>query len=288
MMITHGHRVVSGLLVILIGLVVWNGGHAFDFSRLDIGKIGNIVSKGVEAVKEIDQPQEIEIGSGVAARLLGAAPLVNNPAVQLYVNDVGLWLAMQTERADLPWRFGVIDTPAINAFAAPGGYVFITRGLFESLRDEAELAGVLAHEIGHVLKRHHLNAIQKSARIGITADVASEVAKQKGHNIDAFVNTGVELYTWGLDVDDQFDADHLGVVIAARGGYHPGGLSGVLMTLDNMNPEDDTFALMFKTHPSASGRLGRLKEMMGERLQAFEDLPRLPERLAKMQAELER
>ncbi len=260
--------------------------HAFDFSSIDLNKLGDIVSKSADAVGDIDEQKEIEIGAGVAARLLGAVPLVHNPAVQYYINDIGLWLAMQTERAELPWRFAIIDSDTINAFAAPGGFVFLTRGLFESLRDEAELAGVLAHEIGHVLKYHHLNAIQKTAQLGIAADVASMAVNQKGYNLDAFVNTGVELYAKGLDKDDEFEADEVGVVIATRGGYQPEGLLGVLMTLENLNPEDDSFALMFKTHPPASERLAKLQAMIGEKLENFQQAPRIEQRLAKMQQQL--
>ena len=117
-----------------------------------------------KAVQEIDEPEEIAIGKDVASRLLGAAPLVADPALQRYVNSVGRWLAAQTERADLPWQFGVLETPHLNAFAVPGGTIFITRGLLAQMRNEAELAGVLGHEIVHVLRKHHLKAIQKGAQ----------------------------------------------------------------------------------------------------------------------------
>jgi len=273
----------AGILLLACALPA----NAFDFSRLDFNKIGDVISKTSDAIKEVDEPREIEIGAGVASALLGAVSLVNYPDLQHYINDVGMWLAMQTERKHLPWRFGVVDSDAINAFAAPGGYVFITRGLFESLRDEAELAGVLAHEITHVLEKHHLNAIQKGARMGIAADVASIAADQKGHDIDALVNSGMELYARGLDKVDEFAADKAGVVIAARGGYHPHGLLGVLQTLDNMNPEDGSLALMFKTHPPASDRLEKLQAAMADKLDSYQEQPTLATRLADMQSSME-
>ena len=132
----------------------------FRLPNIDINKMVDTVKNVGKAVKEIDEPEEISIGKDVASRLLGAAPLVANPGLQRYVNQVGRWLAVQTERPDLPWQFGVLDSPNVNAFAVPGGTIFITRGLLERMRSEAELAGVLGHEIVHVLRKHHLKAFQ--------------------------------------------------------------------------------------------------------------------------------
>lgn len=282
MKLSSFYRTIPLILMLSLALLTGRAG-AFDFSRIDLNKIGDMVSKSTEAFGDIEEAEEIEIGTGVAARLLGAAPLLRNHDIQYYVNDVGMWLALRTDRASLPWHFGVIDSDAINAFATPGGYVFITRGLFESLRDEAELAGVLGHEISHVTRRHHLAAIQKNARLAIAKDVASMVAEREGYRVDMFINTGVELYTRGLDKDDEFDADRHGKLLAVRGGYHPDGLHGMLMTLANMHPLDNALALMFKTHPPALERLKRLEETEVEMFQEWETLPRLPERFARMQ-----
>src|SRR5690606_26282584 len=139
---------------------------------LNLEKLGNIISKSQD-LKPVETQSEVDIGKGVAANLLGAAPLVKDEKLQAYVNRLGWWLVQHTERTDLVWHFGVLDTDSLNAFAAPGGYVFITRGLLLNMRNEAELAGVLAHEIAHVLQRHHLAAIQKNAQTGIVADLAS-------------------------------------------------------------------------------------------------------------------
>ena len=89
-----------------------------------------------QAAGEIDEKEEIELGGDVAARLLGAAPLVPNAALQTYVNRVGRWLASQTERPNLPWQFGVLDAPQVNAFATPGGHIFVTRGLLARMKNE--------------------------------------------------------------------------------------------------------------------------------------------------------
>ena len=90
--------------------------------------------------------------------------------MQQYVNRVGRWVALQSDRPDLKWTFGVIQTDDINAFAAPGGYVFVTRGLYAKLKDETELAGVLGHEIAHVQQKHHLKVVQKSQLMDLAAN----------------------------------------------------------------------------------------------------------------------
>jgi predicted Zn-dependent protease len=201
--------------------------------------------------------------------------------VQRYVNNVGRWLASQTERPDLPWRFGVLEAPQLNAFATPGGHVFITRGLLERMRSEAELAGVLAHEIAHVLRKHHLKAIQKGAQMELAGAAVSTLARQDRNTAsrEKLLAAGSELFSRGLDKSDELDADRLGVVIAARGGYDAYGLPSVLQTLQAMNPEDSGLALMFKTHPTPAERLAALEKMQST-LDAYARQPQLADRFA--------
>jgi len=144
----------------------------FNLRDLNVNRLVDTVKNVGKATREASQDEEIALGGDVAARLVGAAPLVADARVQRYVNHVGRWLASQTERADLPWKFGVLEAPQINAFAVPGGTIFITRGLLEKMGSEAELAGVLGHEIAHVLRKHHLKAIQKGALASLSGDVA--------------------------------------------------------------------------------------------------------------------
>jgi predicted Zn-dependent protease len=234
-----------------------------------------------KATQEVGEKEEIEIGQDMASQLLGAAPLMANDGVQRYVNNVGRWLASQTERPDLPWRFGVLEAPQLNAFATPGGHIFITRGLLECMKSEAELAGVLAHEISHVLKKHHLKAIQKGAQMELAGAAVSLLARQDRStpNREKLLAAGSELFSRGLDKSDELEADRLGVVIAARGGYDAYGLPSVLQTLQAMNPEDSGVALMFKTHPAPAERLAAL-ERMQPTLDAYANQPQLAERFA--------
>ena len=251
--------------------------------NLNINRLVESVKNVGKATQDIDEKQEIEIGQDMAARLLGAAPLVGNPRLQRYVNDVGRWLASQTERPDLPWRFGVLDAPQLNAFAVPGGTIFLTRGLVASMKSEAELAGVLAHEIAHVVKKHHLKAIQKNAQAALAGDALTlALNRSSSENRDKLISFGTEMYSRGLDKSDELDADRLGVVLAARGGYDAYGLPAVLQTLQAMNPEDSSLALMFKTHPAPGERLDALGEKMQPTLDAHAGQPQLAERFRQM------
>ena len=263
--------------LLCLALLAPVGAHAqFNLNRL-IDAAKNLG----QASTEIDEKQEIEIGRDIAATLLGAAPLVPDEVTQRYVNHVGRWLASQTERPDLPWQFGVLDAPQVNAFAAPGGFVFITRGLLARMRSEAELAGVLAHEIAHVLKKHHLNAIQKNARAGLAAEALSLALRDRNSAVrDRLVAFGTEMYARGLDKGDELEADRLGIVIAARAGYDAYGLPSVLQMLQAMNPEDSGLALMFKTHPSPAERLGSIEQGMQPLLDAYGGQPQLAERFS--------
>ena len=255
---------------ILVLMLLLTTLHAYALD-LNLNKLVDMVGK-TKNLKAVDESSESDIGAGVAANLLGAAPLVKDEALQTYINQLGWWLVQQqTERSDLTWRFGVLDTDSLNAFAAPGGYVFITRGLLLNMRNEAELAGVLAHEISHVLKRHHLNAIQKGAKTGLVADLASmAVSNSKYGSLgEKAIGAGTELYARGLDKEDEFEADRMGVVLAARAGYDPYGLPAVLQTLDAMNAKDSGLALMFKTHPAPQKRLELLDVVMSGKMEQY-------------------
>jgi len=234
------------------------------------------------ATREINEPEEIAIGNDLAARLLGAAPLAADPRLQRYVNLVGRWVAAQTSRPGLPWRFGVLEAPQLNAFAVPGGTIFVTRGLVERMKSEAELAGVLAHEIVHVQQKHHLKAIQKGAQTALAGDALAFALKdaRSGEARDKLLALGTELYSRGLDKSDEFEADRLGVVLAARAGYDSYGLPAVLQTLQAMNAQDSSLALMFKTHPAPGERLGALGEKMQPTLDRYSSQPQLAERFS--------
>jgi beta-barrel assembly-enhancing protease len=277
-------------LVAFIALCAFSSGARaqfnFDFNKLidtakNLGKAGQQV---LSANRDIGEEEEADIGKDYASLLVGAAPLVRNDEVQRYVNRVGRWVSLHSERPNLNWQFGVLDSDNINAFSTPGGYVFVTRGLLVRMKSEAELAGVLAHEVSHVVKKHHLNAMRKSTTAQAGTDLFSDLAAQQGQRYQAAKNRLVggmkEVMLRGLDRDDELEADRMGVVLASRSGYDPYGLPAVLQTLQRMNPQDSELALMFATHPDPGTRLDALERVTGVRLDSFATQPQAAERFA--------
>ena len=212
------------------------------------------------------QEEEARIGQQISGNLLGAAPLVRDEGLQRYVNRVGRWVALQSERPDLPWRFGVIESDDLNAFAAPGGYVFLTKGLYRKLRNEAELAGVLGHEIGHVIRKHHLKLLQKSQAIAALGSFFGSKLKNENEIVQNLIGNGAEIVARGLDKDAEYEADRIGLVLGARAGYDAYALPAVLAEIGHVAKSDKSVSLLFKTHPLPEDRLGQLSEAVGERL----------------------
>ncbi len=201
--------------------------------------------------------------------------------LQQYVNRVGRWLASQSERPEIAWHFGVIESNDINAFAAPGGYVLVTRGLYRQLRSEAELAGVLAHEIGHVIRKHHLKLLQQGRLVELGGKALS---KQAGgdERVQKLIGSGAEIFARALDKDAEFEADRIAVVLAARAGYDPFGLPRVLQDIGHTARDEGGVALLFKTHPHPDDRLARLGEAVGDRLDGVPGLT-LDQRLHRLE-----
>lgn len=262
---------------------------AFDLGELkgkvDAAKasIPPVNPKLAEAVKEIKGPsesEEIAIGRQIAGNLLGAAPLVKDDKLQKYVNRIGRWVATQSERPDLPWHFGVIQSEDVNAFAAPGGYIFITLGLYRTFQSEADLAGVLGHEVGHVIRQHHLKILQQSKLVDAGSKALSK-SVGGNDNVQQLIGSGAEIVARGLDKDAEFEADRIGVVLATRAGYDAYGLPSVLQLIGHAAKDDDRVALLFKTHPLPEDRLNKLGSAMGDRFDRVKGLT-LEKRLVRV------
>jgi predicted Zn-dependent protease len=238
----------------------------FNFKLPSVGNMDtNKLLNNAKNLQDIDQPREIEIGQQFAAVLLGARPLYADQRAQRYINDLGRYLASQSERPDLPWTFAVIDDPSFNAFSTPGGYVFVTSGLLQQLHNESELAGVLGHEIGHIIHKHYLKAVKVQARAAMVADNIHTNSQLSA----TLLNLAKQAFTKGLDRDDEFDADAVGVVIAARGGFDPFGLPSALQILEQHTAQGNGFSLAFQTHPEPSARIERLEALIQNRFDNF-------------------
>ncbi len=274
-------KITSTLLISAIFSGVTCNSFAFDFNKLkDVIKEqqqdkaaetnantastdANTANQPVINWKRPSKAEEIALGREITGNILGAAPLVKDSALQKYVNSVGRWVASQSERADLPWHFGVIESDDLNAFSAPGGYVLITKGLYRKLENEAQLAGVLGHEIAHVVKKHQLKVLQKQQLLNIGANFLGGKLGKNNESIQKIIGSGAEISARSLDKDAEFEADSVGMVLATRAGYEPFGLSEVLQTLGQTNPADSSVALLFKTHPAPDERLAKLGDAVG-------------------------
>jgi predicted Zn-dependent protease len=221
-------------------------------------------------LKKPSRAEEIQLGRQITGNILGAAPLVKDPELQKYVNQVGRWVASQSERPYLPWHFGVIESEDLNAFAAPGGYVLITKGLYRQLKSESELAGVLGHEIGHVIKKHHLKLLQKQQLLNVGAGLLSGKLGKENSTVQKVIGSGAEISARSLDKSAEYEADRIGVILAGRAGYEPFGLPEVLQTIGHAGKDDGRVALLFKTHPHPDDRLASLGDAIGNRLDKVE------------------
>lgn len=232
--------------------------------------------------KNPSKDEEIAIGREITGNLLGAAPLVKDEALQKYVNSVGRWVASQSERPDLPWHFGVIDSEDLNAFSAPGGYVVITKGMYRKFTNEAQLAGVLGHEIGHVVKKHQLKILQKQQLLNVGAGFLSDKLGKDNKLVSKAIGSGAEISARSLDKSAEFEADRLGMSYATRAGYDPYGLTDVLQTLSQTNKSDSSVALLFKTHPLPEDRLVAIGDAVGTKLDNVKAGKTLEKRLYKL------
>ncbi len=234
-----------------------------SFGGINVGAAASAVSHASDAYRDIPESEEIAMGKDIAAGLLGAAPLAKSSAQEIYVNDLGRWLALHSSRPDLPWHFGILETDSVNAFATPGGNVFVSRGLLARVHSESELAGVLAHEISHVALKHHLADIQKNAQKNLALDLASvKSGGLAGEAARAVARVGLEGYVRGLSREDELAADRMGVLIAARAGYEPYGLVAVLQALEAMPQQEAGQSLFLKTHPAPADRVAALEAAM--------------------------
>lgn len=256
-----------------------------NIGGLDLNKVVDTAKTVKTAVAGPDEEEERAMGQAVAATLLGASKPLANPAVQRYVNRVGLWVALQSSRPELPWRFAVLDNPNVNAFATPGGYVFITKGLLDKMQTEAELAGALGHEIAHVERKHHLNAMKKEAGMKLIGSGAQLLLNRTGaaqgtdmERLNQIAGVAKGLYTRGLDKADEYEADRIGAILATRAGYDPYGLAQVLQTLDGLSAESSQLALLFKTHPKPADRLTQLDKALGTQFDALGERPDVAQR----------
>jgi predicted Zn-dependent protease len=204
----------------------------------------------------VSEGQEIQMGQQAAQQVGQSIGYVNDPQLQKYVSDIGLRMAAQSERPNLPWEFHVVDDAAINAFALPGGFIFVTRGLLSAMTNEAELASVLGHEIGHVTARHSVQQISKAQLaqlgLGVGSILSSDIAQFAGL---ASQGLGLLFLKYGRDAENQ--ADDLGFKYALSQNYDVREMDDVFQTLGRQSELAGAGRLpeWLSTHPNPENRV---------------------------------
>jgi beta-barrel assembly-enhancing protease len=194
------------------------------------------------------------VGKDVAAYLCARYGLLRDEAATRYLTLVGRAVARKCDRPELAWHFGLLDTEEVNAYAAPGGYVFVTRGLMRLVKDESELAGVLAHEVAHIAKRHAVKEIQKGNLLQGGIELAA-ARKDSPEAFKAVSDFTIQLLFKGYARQDEVEADRAAPEYAASSGYDPAGLGRVLARLSEGKKDENRFKALNKSHPPAKDRL---------------------------------
>lgn len=233
-----------------------------------IGGLGGAL-KRAQQFRELQMTDEEEqkLGAAVSERIRERYGVVQDPGVHRYVTLVGSVLAQASTRPNLPWTFVVLDVGSVNAFAAPGGYVHITRGALGLLQSEAELAGVLGHELVHVTEKHTIRAIQKSKAVQMGSE---ETLSGNAGLFDRAVNATYEnIIDKGFGRAEENESDEKGIGLANKVGYAPSGLGAFLTRLKERNSASTEKRGLFASHPEMDQRLGNLsKEMTSRKLTA--------------------
>jgi predicted Zn-dependent protease len=257
-------KIVRSLFVVL---VVLTGLYPAPLTAAESGaNFRQRMSTGDEELIS-DIAEEVRFGREVAARVIARYGLYENPTLMKYVNLVGLALSRNTNRPELNFHFAVLNTDEINAYAAPGGYVFVTRGALLKMRDESELAGVLAHEIGHIVERHVVRELKirgtdESAAAGLATLIGGNTQSTRAAFAQAVDKAMDILFKDGYKREDETQADKDAVMFCAFSGYSPMGLATYFERLNVIQGKN--VGALDKTHLSYGARIILLKETITE------------------------
>ena len=231
----------------------------------------NKIRKGAKVVRDVSREfsdeEEKDIGRVVAARILATYPLSKKEKLQQYVTLVGSTVAAYSTRPTLGWHFAVLDTPVVNAFSCPGGFIFITTGALEQIGSEAELAAVLGHEVGHATLKHILKEIRRNSVFMSSVDLAGEASF--GDSLTDAVGEKLgsiayeKLFTSGLSRRDENEADKVGVELAASAGYRGSEFLRFLEGLKELEGSSQMKVLV-ATHPKAADRIAVVKPLVAK------------------------
>jgi predicted Zn-dependent protease len=238
------------VLIALAGCGIVATPAAAQFDK--IGKGLSVAKKANDAI--YTEAEKQQLGAEVSANIRKKFGVVQDPAVHRYVTLVGAVLARVSKKPDYSWRFIVLDTDAVNAFAAPGGYVHITKGCLALIANESELAGVLGHELTHVVEDHTIKALSKAGFV----DTAASASGKGGEITAGLVNQVTSIALQGFGRGEELESDHDGLGLAAKAGYQPDGLRTFLQRLTDRNKNSSEKRGLFASHPAMQERLDKL------------------------------
>ncbi len=231
-------------------------------SAEQLGKIGGALKRANQLRDvQMTDAEETQLGAEVSQRIRARYGVVQNQAVHRYVALVGGALAQVSSRPELAWKFIVLDTDAVNAFAAPGGFVHITKGALANLTTESELAGVLGHEIIHVTDKHTIRAIQKGKLVQMGAD---ETVAGNSALLGKLADKAYEIVDSGFGRGDELESDEKGIVLANAVGYAPTGMNGFLNMLMERNKATASTSRngLFASHPETKERVDKMNKQI--------------------------
>jgi predicted Zn-dependent protease len=221
---------------------------------------------GKKEISLMSEQQEIATGQQMDGEVIKEMGVYDDAELQRYVSDLGLRLAKISPRPNLPWKFTVVNQPAVNAFALPGGFIYITRGIMPFLGDEAELAGVLGHEIGHVTARHSAQQYTKATGASIGMTLLS-IFVPESRPFQSLTETALGVLFLKYGRDDENQADELGAQYAARAGWDPHGVAGMLSTLDRLDAAQGSSKGVpnwLSTHPAPANRVEHVQQVIAK------------------------
>lgn len=234
-------------------------------AQFNLNKLKKAADTALDVKEEVDrfsfsEGEEIELGLAISNRIRARYGVVQDPMVTRYLSLVGSAVAAESGRPQLPWHWIVLDSGVVNAFAAPGGYVHVTRGALAAINSEAELANVLAHEAAHITRKHTLKGLQKTMGMELAQNQAEYAVGSAFFN--AVADQGAKAVLAGFGQAEELEADQVALDVASQVGYQALGMTNFLTTLNQINAGSNTKAGLFRSHPDTDERIKKARKQI--------------------------